>query len=317
MDRTIEALFAAAPSPERDRRDWMDGITRQRVRTTHAGDVLYVDSYPVYTSAMMRQARELAAKRGPMQETREAQRRVNARHARRTLAALANANFGPGDVLATLTYRPEDPTRPMDARAAKKDMDRYIRRVREWRKKHGLGPMRYIYVIETTNGPKWGRQYHAHLLTGGDMTELDLRRLWRELHKDARVQTDLVWDRPEGLTDWAGYVTKGDDPDADGRQRVETAKRWYASRGLKRPTVTVADHKLSRTRAEKIARDMDDDGRRILAKVYPGYQVTDLVVRESEWLPGAYIYAVLARVRETEDRKGGGGPRRGHMCPSD
>lgn len=99
MDRTIEALFTAQPSQDRDHSGWMDGITRQRVRTTHAGDVLYVDSYPVYTSAMMRQARELAAKRGPMQETREAQKRVNARNARRNLAALANANFGPGGIV--------------------------------------------------------------------------------------------------------------------------------------------------------------------------------------------------------------------------
>lgn len=280
----------------------LDGIKLQRVRTTHAGGVLMVEAYPVYYSEGKRFAMELARQRRLKKEYSPAQRLVDANRARRRLSALANENFGPGDILMTLTWRADDPERPASAEAAKKEVDRYLRRVKRLRDKRGLEHIRYIYVIETTDGPKHGEQHHAHLLTGGDgVTEWELRGMWRSMHKDARVQTDSVWDRPEGLTRWAGYVTKGEQKDADGRQKVKTQKRWYASRGLRRPKVTVADKKISKARAEKIARDFEGDGRKILEKLHKGYKVLDLEVRTSEWMPGVYIYATLGR--DGEDRR--------------
>lgn len=299
MEQVYEELFTQEPTPDGLPKGWMDGVTCQRVRTTHAGSLLMVDSYPVYTSAMMRIAREIAAARKDRQETREAQKKVNAAHARKKLAALAAENFGPGDILMTLTWRSDDQERPTTAMDAKKQMDKFIRKVRALHKARSLEPMRYIYVIESTHSKKHGAQHHVHLLTGGSgLSEGELRDLWRSMHRDARVMTDRVWDRPEGLTRWAGYVTKSSATESDGRQTVETARRWYASRGLKRPKVTVSDKKLSRTRADRIARDFDFDGKRILESIYKGYTVIDLSVRTSEWLPGAYIYAVMA---EKED----------------
>lgn len=305
--RDYEALFTKVPEPGDDHSRWLDGITRQRVRTTHAGQVLYVDSYPVYTSAMMRQAREITAKRKPMRQTCEAMRRVHANHARRKLAALCNLNFGPGDLLMTLTYRPDDQNRPATAEDAKRDVAAYLRGVNAQRKKRGLDNARYVYVIETTESKKHGRQHHCHLLIGGDgMTELELRAMWRKRHPDARVATDCVWDRPEGLSSWAAYVTKADDrvEDEATGQTVETAKRWYRSANLKKPQTTVADTKLSRTRAERIARDFDMGGREIMEKIYRGYQVLDLYVKTSDWLPGAYIYAVMAKKEDVDAARG-------------
>lgn len=302
MDAVYRELFTRIPKPEDEHRSWMDGITRQRVRTVHAGDVLFVDSYPVYTSTMMRAAREIAAARRDKAETREAQKKVNAANARKRLAALANENFGAGDILLTLTWRKDDDGRPDTALDAKKQVDRYIRRIKRLRDKRGLAAMRYIYVVETQEGPRHGVSHHVHMLTGGDgVTELELRSIWRAMHQDARVQTDTVWDRPEGLTKWAGYVTKSDNAD-EKRQHIRTSKRWYASQGLKRPQQTVSDTKLSRTRAERMTRDFESDGRRIMEKLYPGYQVLDLYVRTSEWLPGAYIYATMAKAPEERDR---------------
>lgn len=302
MDRNYAELFTRVSQSGDDHRSWMDGITRQRVRTIHAGDVLYVDSYPVYTSAVMKYARELAAKRKDKAETREAQKKVNAANARKRLAALCNENFGPGDILLTLTWRSDDPDMPAEAKDAKKQVDKYIRKIKRLREKRSLSAIRYVYVVET-QATRQGCSHHVHMLTGGDgVTELELRNMWRQWHKDARVQTDIVWNRPEGLTSWAGYVTKSDNAD-ETRQHIQTSKRWYASQGLKRPKTTVSDTKLSRSRAERMTRDFETDGRRIFEKLYPGYQVLDLYVRTSDWLPGAYIYATLAKAPEQTKRR--------------
>lgn len=302
MDQVYRELFTT--EPKQDGRRWMDGVTLQRVRTTKAGGVLFVDSYPVYTSAMMRMARQIAAERKDKQETKEAQKRMNAIYARKRLEALANENFGAGDILMTLTWRTDDAERPETAADAKKQMDKYVRKVRGLRKRRGVDDMRYIYVIETTCGIKHGQQHHVHMLTGGDgVTEMELRKMWRTMHRDARVETDVVWDRPEGLTSWAAYVTKADNKGE--KQTVQTYRRWYASKGLRKPKTTVSDKKLTRTKADRMARDFSGEGKKILEKLYPGYQVMELAVRTSDWLPGVYVYATLSKLPDEKKSKGG------------
>ena len=47
----------------------------------------------------------------------------------------------------------------------------------------------------------------------------------------------------------------------------------------------------TRRQAERIREDADLQGEVILRKKYPGTMVEELVIRQTDWLPGCYIYA--------------------------
>lgn len=306
MDDLYLELFTKTVDKKAAYNRGLEGIKLQRVRTTHAGDVLMIEAYPVYYSDGMRQAVELAKKRRlKISETAPAQRWGNVARSRRHMQALACENFGPGDIILTLTWRADDPDRPLEAEDARKDVQgKWLRCVNRRRKKMGLGKADWMMTVETAQGPKHGKQHHAHMLMRGDgPSETELRELWRKYHKDARVQTDVVWDRPEALTKWAAYVTKSMQKGADGRQTIQTKKMYYCSQGLKKPRETVAEKKLTPARADKIARDFEGEGRKILEKLHKGYQVIDLDVRTSEWMPGVYVYAVMGKLGAPDVRR--------------
>ena len=70
------------------------------------------------------------------------------------------------------------------------------------------------------------------------------------------------------------------------------------ARGLIIPQPTEADKKISRRRVEKIAQDIrrDPDLARLHVEAcYPGYEVLEMQVKTSEWVTGAYVYAVMCR----------------------
>jgi hypothetical protein len=72
---------------------------------------------------------------GKYKESREVQRKLNAKNSQKRLTRLMNANFTDGDLIMTLTYA--DGCYPTPERA-RKDMTNYIKRVRTYRKKQGL-----------------------------------------------------------------------------------------------------------------------------------------------------------------------------------
>ena len=55
-------------------------------------------------------------------------------NAKKNLVRLINANFGPGDLLLVLTYEGKPPS----PNKAKKDLKKYVRRLREYGKKTGI-----------------------------------------------------------------------------------------------------------------------------------------------------------------------------------
>ena len=65
---------------------------------------------------------------------------------------------------------------------------------------------------------------------------------------------------------------------------------------LTEPVVRESDRRISRTRLAKIARDVMADGKEILEKLYPEYRLEEVpVVRYSDFVAGAYIYARMRR----------------------
>lgn len=243
-------------------------------KTIKAGNQMEIEIYPDFTRSQIREY--------GFPKSRQAQRNLDDRNARKNLERLINANFGTGDIWATLTYSQED--LPETIEEAERNMQNYIRRINTARKKKGLPNAKYIYITEYSAEKKI--RCHHHLLIDGGMTMDELEKKWK---KGSRNNLRRVAPDEEGLTGLAAYLTK----DPKGR------KRWKASKGLKKPVI----RKSHRVFREKNIRDMVTGKREVkevTQKKYRRYTYTWHEIRYNEINGMFYIY-----VRMRERRTGG------------
>lgn len=253
------------------------GILLERTKTIKAGDYLECEIFPMVL--MEPGIREARRKRTP-----EQMREINRRNAVKKLERLMNANFTAGDLMPHLTM-----DRPCSFEEMQKIVRNFFQRLRRLAAKRGA-VMRYIYVIETKQERGYQRHHLHGLINGGWITRDEIEKLWG--HGLSRV--DRVQQQEKGLAGFARYITQ-----QKTTQERLMRRSWGASKGLRQPTVTVADHKFSRAAAAKIARDLEGDARTILEKKYPGYRLIEQpVIRYSDWLPGCYVYAMMERRRD-------------------
>lgn len=246
-----------------------------RSKRVKAGDTIEQMIYPVWVGP-----RE-ATRAKKSRPTEAAQVLQNMKDSRRKLTWYMNANFATDDITLTLSYKGRQPATLDEAR---KDMQAYIRRVRRWRKAHGLPEMKYIYVIEAAGEDGSRARIHHHIVMSGMDREV-AERIWEKGRcNSSRLQPD-----ERGLAGLARYITKTS-PRNLGR------KKWCGSRNLKQPVITIADHKYSKRDVERMARD--DSALRIhIQRKEPGYQIVETDVKYSDWVPGAYITVKLRRIQ--------------------
>jgi len=246
------------------------GVSGYRAKTITSGAVLECEIFPLWdTYNTVRVAKE--------HTTREAQANLNDRNARKKITRLIDTNFTPEDLHVTLTYgKGELP----DEEQARRDMRNFIRRVRDYRRKHGLPELKYVYVIEFTDGDGRRTRVHHHVIMSG-MDRKVVKSLWDK----GRARVDELDPEDGTLEGLARYITK----------QPNKRKRWQASRNLKEPKITWADTKLSRRQAERLAEDVTAAGPLIFGKLFPGYSFNGCRVWRSDFVAGAYIYAKMNR----------------------
>mgnify|MGYP000926495085 CR=1 FL=1 len=267
FDTSCEELTEAAFETLRHK-----DVFRYRTKTIKSGDVLECEIYPIW-------ATQNEARKAKKRSTREAQKKLNEKNAKKKLTRKINANFTEEDLCITLTYKNEVP----DLEQARKDIRNYIRRIRHYREKNGLPEMKYIYVIEFSGegGRKKKRVHHHVVMSGMDRDEAE--KIWGKGYANARkLQPDDY-----GLEAIARYMVK--EPNG--------GKRWCGSRNLKEPQITIADTKISKRKAEKLAQDVEEAAPLIFGKLYPDYTFNDCVVKRSEFVAGAYIYTRMHRTQ--------------------
>lgn len=246
------------------------GVLLQRTKTIKAGEFLECEIFPVLDIEHGR-----AAKAG---KTPERMRVVNLRNARKQIERLANANFGPGDMLCHFTY-----PGTMEENEIRRITRNFMGRLRGAFKKRGAA-LEYIYVIETAK-----KQWHIHmLLRGGVLTRDEVEAVWG--HGLARA--DRYQNQDKGLAGFANYITRSKDT----QERI-LKRRWACSKGLRQPKITTSDSKFSRRAAAKLAQETMEDARALFAKKYPGYYLVEQpAVHYSDFLPGVYIYAFMRKI---------------------
>lgn len=176
------------------------------------------------------------------QETGESMEQYNERAAWQRLARLIRCNFsGPaGDLVLTLTCRERLPEEDF-----KRELARYLRRIRAYRRKASLPELRYVCVTECQSG-----RWHAHLILSAMPVE-DALKLWEPM---GRAWASHVDDREiTGADALAAYLLEQDKPRKGDRQKpgAENAKeprrkgkrRWSCSQNLVQPTVTIREIK--------------------------------------------------------------------------
>lgn len=248
---------------------------RYRCKTIKHGNQLDVEIFPIWdTSSEVRKAKAAV--------TRKSQAALNEKNARKKLVRKINENFTNRDIEITLTYADEYVP---DVEGARRDMQNYIRRVKRWRKSHGMSEMKYVYVIEYAGEDGAPKRVHHHIImTGMDRNEAE--RLWgKGRANSARLQPDEY-----GLEGIARYITKS-------LPRFKSEKRWACSKNLKEPQETIADTKISRRKAAMLAHDSEAYGKELFEHLYPGYCFNDISVKTSTYVAGAYIYVRMRRLR--------------------
>ena len=242
-------------------------------KTTKAGNQMELDIYPAFGS------RHDLPRGKKKKASREAQKSLNGRRAKRKLINLINANFGKGDLYCTFTY--DDDHLPEGPEDARKIFGNFIKRVNRLRKKQGRENVKYIFVTEYNNDEK-GIRCHHHAVMSGDMDRDDLEKLWR--HGKRNQTRRIEPDKNTHLTGMATYLAK----DPKGK------KRWGYSKGLKKPKVTKALGKFSKKRVERMAKDYEYLKEQA-EKRYPGYCFIDSESRVNEVDGGLYIFVRMVR----------------------
>ena len=246
-----------------------------KTRTIRSGRMTEVEIYPVFSWGYRRQA----SKARP---TAQAQRKVNDRNAQKRFHRLAACNFQEGvDYAMTLTY---EGAAPADERQLDRDLRNYLARVNRARKKQGLPKARCMGVKQT--GDKNGRLHH-HILISGGISRDEMERLWGHGYANC----DRLQHGKGGLIAMVKYMTRGfQDVRAQGRHR------YFYTRNLVQPKVTESRTKVSIRMAERIRQDADQYGESTLIRKYPGHQLEDIQIYQTDWMPGAYIYARMRRL---------------------
>lgn len=251
-----------------------------RTKTIRAGEQIEVMGYPIWSTA------PTMPDGSPVKKSAEAIARANAENARKHFERKMNTNFCDRDYRIDLTYA--DDYLP-DAEQAKKDVGNYLRRVNYALKKAGMPKSKFMGVSEGKREGSRQKRVHHHIVISCGLSRDELESIW----KKGRVRTDHLQADRFGYTALARYLMK----------EPEGGKRYFCSRNLKEPTVTISDTKLSIRKAERIAQAVEESAPAIFQQMYKGCEFLDCQVKRSDFVAGVYISVRLRKIEPKKERR--------------
>jgi len=244
-----------------------------RTRTIKSGDMLEVECFPYWPT-------KYAMGRAPKTKaSRDAQFKLNNKNAIKNVIRLANTNFTKQDIWITVTYA--EGRLPASAKAAVTEANKYLRKIKSYIKKHNLPELKYLMVTEWCDDEKKGKvRVHHHILM--NLADRDIpEKLW---HGGERVQSRRLQPDEHGFEGLGRYITKS----------KNGTRRYTGSRNLKKPSITHSDYKLTKSRAEKIARG-SISAQDYFEKENKHHKYIDHKTFISDYVSGCYIYARMRR----------------------
>ena len=249
-----------------------------RRKTVLAGDRLECEIYPVFGKEDEGRAR--AARKN---ETPEKQKRLNRQRAERYITLLADTNFTEKDIELTLTYK--NNYQP-DFKRCQRDVSNFIRKVKRYREKHSMEPLKYIYVIEGGYEKKHGfgmTKLHCHMMMNSGVSREILEEIWEYGYANTK---QLQPDEDRGLEELAKYMIK---------ESKNHRRRFCHSRNLKKPLIKTRDARCSNRMVKQMVKDIRYEARDIMEKRYPSYRYVDCKVFCSDQFDGVYLRCTMRR----------------------
>ncbi|MEG0260647.1 MAG: hypothetical protein RR651_12320 [Lysinibacillus sp.] len=271
-----EEMFTVDEDTNEDRIEGLRDkkIIKYRRKTIKSGPILECEIYPLRSDMGLWERPKTG------QGSRLAQRNLNNKNAMKRFIRLINANFTERDIMIGPTY--ENEHLPSTYEQAKKDVANYIRRIKRYMKKHGLGELKYVYVTEFSDVDGKKVRVHHHIIMNFNDRNM-AERIWDK----GRCNSNQLQPNNDWLKGIAKYMVK--------QRRKDSTKRYTPSRNLTHPKPTIADTKVTRKRAEKIATEQNM-AHEIFEKMYPGYQFNSMQVKYSPFMSGAYITVEMIKI---------------------
>lgn len=245
-----------------------------REKKIYSGKMLEVEIYPI-TLQQRKQKRKKKEKESALK-----QKNLNDKNAKKHLIRLLNTNFTDDDLVVHLTYT--DKELPKSENEARRDVANYIRRIKRYRKKNELAPLKYIAIIEykeQTEKSKGIRMHHHIVISGMDRDAVE--QLWTK----GRANADRLKGDEFGYEALGRYITK--DPKGD--------KRWTQSKNLKQPIVKINDFKFSKRKAIEMSKYPED--RAIYENLYTGYILSDCKTAVNKITAETYLYIKMRKLK--------------------
>lgn len=248
-------------------------------KTIVSGSVIECEIYPIWKNGS-------DVPRTKVGISREAQKNLNDKNAKKKINRLINTNFTEDDLMITLTYK--NNYLPNEDEA-KRDIQNYINRLKRRRKKDGIEELlKYLYVIEYENNKKNSKKVriHHHIIIN-KMDRNSAEEVWRKGRTDSmRLQLD-----DDGLSGISKYISKG----------LCSGRRWSYSKNLKKPTIYRDRTTLSKRKIERVAL-AENDYKEFFEKEYKkqGYEYYDCKSYYSDMAAGYYLYARLINKKEVQ-----------------
>ena len=206
-----------------------------RSKTYITGDFLEIEIFQIPAR------KRIITRQVKVTESTPAQRKLNDKNAKKYFVRLVHNNFTKHDLYVDLTYSKEN--LPKSREEVLRDIKNYIARLRYYRKKHNLPPLKYIYVISNCDQMGNKVRYHVHMI----ISDMDRDVAESKWHK-GYVNTDRLQFTETGVTGKSIYMMR----------QAKGERSWGASVNLKKPVAIVSDHRYTKSQLEQIGASPDD-----------------------------------------------------------
>lgn len=206
--------------------------------------------------------------------TLEQMQKINENNARNKLARLIKCNFTNEDIFLTLTY-----SNKCNKEFAKKELTKFIRKVRNYRQQNNLPELKYITTSENE------KRMHHHIILNKIALDV-LKAMWPH----GRIMlSSLQADANDEYIQLANYIIK----ETIGKAKDEWAasKRWNCSRNLKKPIIDIKEiNNFNVMRAPKEVIGIEKN-----IKKYRGFKVITYTNTSGQF--GDYQYIKMVKQR--------------------
>lgn len=237
------------------------------------GKYLEVEIYPI---SKYEQKKSRSKKKN---ESRKEQKSLNDKNAKKNLRRRIHANFDNKDLIVSLSYDADN--LPNSEEDAIRDRNNYIRRIKNFRKRNGLGELKYIAVLEyreATDDKRTKTRIHHHIIISG-MDRDKVEELWgKGIANTSRMQANEL-----GFEELANYLLK----DPRGK------KRWSQSKNIVIPVPVINDYKYSNKKLYELSQNQGE--REVFEKLYPRFVYSGHEVVLNDIDGGTYVYIKMRR----------------------